>query len=139
VHLVQIDVVRVEAAQAVLDRLMHPLLRSPPLVRELAHSIPELGSEHHFVAPTLQSLADDLLGFTLRVDICRVDEVDAAVESMVDHPDACSMVLVTPGSEHHRTKTVFRDLETGTTERAKFHVGILACADAKAPKRVKGQ
>src|SRR5207302_1436383 len=111
------------AAQAVLDFLRDPAPRVALLVRVLAHRSVDLGGEDDLlplVVP-LERLADDLLGRALAVDVGGVDEVDAGVESGVDHADAVVDVAVAPWPEHHRPEAVRTDLDTSAAQRAVLH------------------
>src|SRR5205823_6930542 len=60
VHLVQVDVVGLQAAQAVLDLADDPAPRVAAHVRVLAHRAVRLRGQHDVVPPTAQGLADDL-------------------------------------------------------------------------------
>ena len=121
VGLVEVDVVGVEPAQAVLDLPHDPAAGRPAVVRVLAHRRHELGGQHDLVAPALERLADDLLRLAAGVHVGGVDEVDAAVERGVDDLDAVVVVAVAPGAEHHRPEAVAADLDPGGTERGAFH------------------
>lgn len=78
-HLVEVDVVGVQAAQAVLDGAFDPARRPPALVWVLPHREPELGRQDHAITTALERLAYDLFGLTVRVDVRGVDEVDPCV------------------------------------------------------------
>ena len=86
VDLVEVDVVGAQPAQARLARLDQVMTRQPRVVRAAAHRKPRLGRDQHTVAASLQRLADDLLRRARRVDVGRVDHVDAGVERHVDLP-----------------------------------------------------
>ncbi len=121
VDLVEVDDVRLQPTQAVLDLLLDRLARQTALVGTRPHRAPDLGREHRLLAPPLEGLADDLLRLALRVDVGRVDEVDAGVERAVDDADALLVAGVAPLAEHHRAETQRRDLETGVAEVAVVH------------------
>ena len=105
VHLVEVDPVRAEPAQAALDRLHDPTPRVAALVRVVAHDAVELRREHDVVAPAArQSLADDLLRLARGVDVRGVDEVDPRVERAVDDANRLLVVGVAPRAEHHRRR-----------------------------------
>jgi len=80
VHLVEVDVVDLHAAQAGLALGDQVVAGEAGGVRPVAHRHPRLGGQQHPVAPALDRLAHDLLGQPARIDVGRVDEVDAAVE-----------------------------------------------------------
>ena len=81
VHLVEIDVVGSEARQAGLDGAGDVPGRAAAVVFvwPFGDRETELGRQHHLVAASLQGLADDLFRFAIRIDVRRVDEVDAGV------------------------------------------------------------
>ena len=85
----------------------------------------ELGGEDDLVAPASQRLADDDLGFALRVDVGGVDEVDAGVEGTVDDLDRRIVVGLAPGAEHHGAEAERADLHTGTSKAAVVHTGTV--------------
>jgi hypothetical protein len=89
-----------------LHLLHDPAPRVAELVRIVAHRAVDLGGEHDVVALAAgERLADDLLGLTPRVDVGRIDEVDAGIQGPVDDPDALVVILVAPVAEHHRAET----------------------------------
>ena len=125
VHLVQVDVVGLQAAQAVLHLADEPAARVAAHVGVLAHLAVRLGGQHHAVAAPAQGLADDLLRLPRRVHVRGVDEVDAAVERGVDDPDALLVFGVAPRAEHHRAEAVRADLDPGSAERPHPHPSCL--------------
>jgi hypothetical protein len=62
VDLVQVDVIRAEAPQAVLDLPHDPTARVAAVVGVVAHLGVELGGEHDVLPPARQGLPQDLLG-----------------------------------------------------------------------------
>ena len=124
VGLVQVDVVGVQPAQAVLDLLHDPPPRRTPLVGVVAHGRHELGGQHHAVAPPLERLADDLLGLARRVHVGRVNEVDARIEGGVDDADAVVVVAVAPCPEHHGSQAVPAHLDPGRAQGRALHQRI---------------
>ena len=79
--------VRPEVAQATLDGPHHAVARKPLVVGTArVIRVPDLRGEHHFVAPALHGLADDLLGEAAAVVVGRVDVVAPGVAVAVDHP-----------------------------------------------------
>ncbi|HEY5294483.1 MAG TPA: hypothetical protein VIJ70_03310 [Gaiellaceae bacterium] len=115
--LVEVDPVGLQAAQAVLDLLHDPAARVPAHVRiSVVHRAVHLGREHDGVAAPFEGLADDLLRLAARVDVGRVDEVDACVERAVDDRDRLVVVGVAPGAEHHRAQAERADLDAGAAQ-----------------------
>ena len=138
VHLVQVDVVGLQAAQAVLHLADDPAARVAAHVGVLAHRAVRLGGQHHLVAAAAQGLADDLLRLPRRVHVRGVDEVDAAVQRGVDDPDAVLVIGVAPRAEHHRAEAVRAHLDPGTAERPHPHARAppwLALLRLLAPSR----
>ncbi|SNY46838.1 hypothetical protein SAMN05421748_10815 [Paractinoplanes atraurantiacus] len=116
VDLVEVDVVGAQAAQGVLDRRHDPAAGGALPVRVVAHRPAELGGDHDAVAAALQGLADDLLGFAVRVDVRRVDEVDAGVQGLVHDADGLVVVGIADAgglAEHHGAERVGADLDAG--------------------------
>ena len=122
VHLVEVDVVDLQAAQRVLDLADDPAARAARLVGVLVvHVAVELGGQEDVVAAALaglQRLADDLLGLAAGVDVGGVDDVDAGVEGAVDDRDRLVVVGVAPRAEHHRAEGQRADLDAGPAEGA---------------------
>ena len=122
VHLVEVDVVDLQAAQRVLDLADDPAARVARLVGVLVvHVAVELGGQEDVVAAALaglQRLADDLLGLAAGVDVGGVDDVDAGVEGAVDDRDRLVVVGVAPRAEHHRAEGQRADLDAGAAERS---------------------
>jgi hypothetical protein len=121
VHLVEVDVVGAQPAEAVLDGPDDPPAGVALLVGVLAHGPVELGGEHYVVAPTGEGLPDDLLGLTGRVDVRGVDEVDAGIEGPVDDADALLAGTIADAAEHHGAEAQRADLDPGGAERAIAH------------------
>jgi O-acetylserine/cysteine efflux transporter len=62
VHLVQVDVISAQAAQAGLAAGDDVVARQPGVVRAATHAHPDLGGHEHPVPAAAQDLAEDLLG-----------------------------------------------------------------------------
>jgi hypothetical protein len=120
-HLVEVDPVGAQAPQRVLDLGDDPAARDAAAVGIVTHRPPELRGQHDVVAPPLQGLADDLLGFAGGVDVRGVDEVDPGVERAVNDAGRVVVVGVAPGPEHHRAEAELRDLDACASEWAVFH------------------
>ena len=95
-HLIQVDVIRLQAAQRILDLLHDPLPGAAAVVRPVVHRHEELRREHDVVAATLQGLADDLFRHTAGVHVSGVDEVDPGIECAMDDADRVGAVVVAP-------------------------------------------
>ena len=127
VHLVEVDPVGAQPAQAVLDLPDDPAPRVAAPVGPLPHREVDLRGEHHVVAPAAQGLADDLLRLAGRVHVGGVHEIDSAVECRVDDPGAVVVVGVADRAEHHGAEAVDADLDAGAAEDAIAHVNSLGC------------
>ena len=126
VHLVEVDPVGAEAAEARVDLLHDPAARVALLVRAVAHAAVELrGQDDAVAAAARERLADYLLRLAARVDVRGVDEVDPRVERPVDDADRLVVVRVAPGAEHHRAEAERADADAGAAERAVLHPGNL--------------
>ena len=114
VQVIDIDVIGTEPAQAFLGGLHHPFARQPAAVRPLAHRIGKLGRHHPVVALVADRPADDLLGLTGIVGVCRVDEVDALLARF--RHDAARRRLVGRGAERHGADGERRNLHAASPE-----------------------
>ena len=105
VDLVEVDPIRVQAPQGVLDAADDAPPGSASAAGVLAHREADLGREHDIVPPAPgECLADDLLGLAGGVDVGGVDEVDTCVQGGVDDADRLVVVGLAPGAEHHRAE-----------------------------------
>ena len=76
--LIQIDPIRSETAQTVVDRLPH--VRRTGTLASIIDRQPELRREDHSIALSGQRAAEELLALGSTVDISGVEESDAGVE-----------------------------------------------------------
>ena len=117
VNLVEVDPVRLQSAQAVLDLANNPAARVAELVRVIPHRPVHLGRQDDVVtATTGKCLANDLLRLAARVHVCRVDEVDACVERAMDDPDAVLVIGISPLPKHHRPKAQWADPDSSAAQ-----------------------
>ena len=88
--LIEIDVVGVDAAQAVVDLREDRLARQPRAVRTEAHRVADLGRDDDLVAvgEVRKGAPDDLFARTLRVHVGGIEEVDAGFEGVLDQRPA---------------------------------------------------
>ncbi len=126
VHLVEVDVVDPQPAQAVLDGLDDPAARAAALVRILAHHIPEFRGEDHVLTAALEGAADDLLRYAAGIDVRRVDEVDPGVERAVDDAHARVPVRIAHRPEHHRPEAQARHPHARLAQHPHVHLAALA-------------
>jgi hypothetical protein len=123
VDLIEVDPVRLQASEAVLDLLDDPAARVALHVRiGVVHRPVHLGRKHDRIAAALECLTDDLLGFAARVHVGRVDEVDPRIKRAVNGGDPLVVVGISPRAEHHRAETQRTDVDAGVTELAVGHL-----------------
>jgi hypothetical protein len=121
VQLVEVDAVGIEPVEAALRSPSDPPRRGSALVWPLIHGQPELRRKHHVVPPAAQRLADDDLRFAERIDVGRVDQVDAHVEGGVDHAHRFVVVRIAHRTEVHRAQRELTDRHAGTAEIPALH------------------
>ena len=92
VHLVEIDVVGLQAFQARLDgpQHVHPCRAGP--VEVVAHRQAELGGQDDLLPQALQGIPEQGLAFPAGVDVGGIDEVDAAVQCVLHHAGGRGLV-----------------------------------------------
>ena len=96
---IKVDVVRLEAAQATVNRLHDVASRKAPVLRTLGERIEHLGREDEPVAnlPLPQPAANHPLGRPATIAVRRVEVVDARVPGVVHQGEGRFLVL--PPSE----------------------------------------
>ena len=134
VHLVQVDPIGAEPAQAVVDRPHDPAagVAAPVRVVVVADRIVELGAQHDVVATAGDRLADDLLVLAVGVHVGGVDQVDAGVERSVDDPTARGAIGVAPRAEHHRAQPEPTHVDPGAAERSRFDRSPFSTSDERS-------
>src|SRR5215469_12734044 len=102
--------------------------RQSAIVRIVAHRIEDLGCDHQAIATgpeILQSSAKDLLARSLRIHVCRVEEVDSQLKCatnewarlfFLEHPWPPFLRAV-----GHRAQAQARHLQSGTTKSDVVH------------------
>jgi hypothetical protein len=139
VQLIEVDVVQLQALQAGVQLVHQVIARLTAAVGSLAHDAGGLGGDHQFVArqaKVLDRLAEQLFGLAERIDVGRVDEIDASVDAALD--DVGNRVLAEAAhhlpeavtAEGHGTQAEFRDIESGIAQQTKFH-GDLLCRQGR--------
>ena len=85
-HLIQIDVVRLETAQAGLHFAPNVDPCGAAVIEiGVAHRQTHLGRQYDILADSLQRMTDQGFALAATVDIGGVDEVNALVQSKLDH------------------------------------------------------
>ncbi len=94
VDLVEVDVVDAQPAQAVVDLGQYGFARQTGAVRAGVHTAVDFCRQHDLVPLGVfpEDLADDLLAAAVRVNVGRVEEVDARIKGLAD--DGPGRVLV---------------------------------------------
>jgi hypothetical protein len=145
VHVVQVDVVGLQVAEAVLA-----LLDDVAAAHAAAVGVIRVGREEDLrrddepvaVAALLHHLADDRLAtsWCAAVNVRGVEEVQAGVERRVQ--DLGRLILRGPVAEHPAADAEWADFDAGPSERAVFHeflrdiLGISHRARAKTRKPI---
>ena len=127
VHLVEVDVIGLQAAQAGVARVADVARREAAVVGPLGHRAVDLRREHDLLAPASalrEPAADDRLGrartLVAAVAVGGVEEVDAVLERAV-HDDA-RVGLARQRPEVHGAETQLAHPQRGTSESAVLHV-----------------
>ena len=120
VQLIEIDPVGLEPPQAGLDRLHDIAPRRASQLAGIVHRQAEFGRQHDVLAPRPEHLSQDLLGAAfVAVDIGGVDQRDAEIERLIDHP--ARVLQIDPAAEIIGAKTDEGNLGAGMTELAFLH------------------
>jgi hypothetical protein len=129
VELIEVDVVSTEPAQAPLDCAEKMLARRSHVVRARARSEGALRGDENAIPPSLDRAAKDLLGLTRRVNIRRVEQRHASIETEVDEPSGMTDVESAEGpekfavaaTESGRAEGKRRDHQPRTAKLSMFH------------------
>jgi hypothetical protein len=100
-HLVKVDVLGVESAQARLERTSEVATRVAGPAGAFREGEMALRGEDDVFPSPLKGRTHDLLGLSGRVHVGGVEEVDAVVECPVDEADTLVVVGVARRTEHH--------------------------------------
>src|SRR5207253_4348214 len=82
VDLIEIDAIRSEAAEAILGRLEH--IVRPCTATHLIDGHAELRGDDHFTPTAPERTSEELFAVRTAIDVRRIKEVDAGVESGMD-------------------------------------------------------
>ena len=125
--LVEVDVVGVQAAQAVFDRLQNPLARPAALFGVLADLHPEFGGQHDFMAALAQRLAEEFLRLRPAIDVGGVEQGDPGVEGGVHH--GLGLGLIDAHAEVVAAQPHDADLQPRIPQPTDLHSGVLHVCD----------
>ena len=138
VQLIEIDIVRLEALQRRVDGIQDVLARHALVPTLRSHAAHAFGGKDVFVAPALQPAAHDLFGApdrrdvaAQRIDVGRVEEIDAAVGGRVE--DGVALGLVALQTEGHGAEAEAGNCEAGAAEGRVFHGGKFSPAARARP------
>ena len=133
VHLVEVDVVGAEPTKGCLNRIEDVAARRALLPRLAAHRADALGGQHHVVAsarPCRQPLPHDLLrppdraeAAAERVDVGRVEEVDAGLFGRVEDGEARRLIALE--TEGHRPHAQAGDPQSSPAQSNVLHASDL--------------
>src|SRR5580704_4056292 len=128
VHVVDVDVIDRESAEAGFAGLDEMLARGAEVVRAVAHRESGFGGDENAVAFAADGFAEDFFGEAAGVDIGSVEEIDAGFEANVDESRSFGDVAGTPGFEKFvaaakgaGAETENGNLQAGMAELSEFH------------------
>ena len=135
--LVQVDMVDLQTAEAGLHTVHNVTARSPDVIPSRADASIDLCCDDDIFprdVKVFQGLPENLFALTLRVNVCRVKEVDATVEGRLDQLVSLGLAdgadtLDEPSAvtECHGSEAESRYQETCMAECCVFHDGFLSC------------
>ena len=127
-HVVDVDVIDVEAAEAVFAGLDEMMARGAEIVGAVAHRESGFRGDEDAVALAGDGFAEDFFGEAAGVDIGGVEEIDAGFEADVDEARGFGDVAGAPGfeefvaaAERAGTETENGNLQAGMAELSEFH------------------
>jgi hypothetical protein len=124
---VEVDVVGAQTLETVLAALDDVVPAQAHVVDICAHATAHLGGQHHMVALALQCLAENFLRLAVRIDIGRIEKVDAAVDCDIHEALRCRLVEstddfpVTLGAKRHRAEAQLRYQQSRFTKLTILH------------------
>src|ERR1700733_2471534 len=118
-QLIEVDVIRLQAAQGSVDAAVNVLARQSHAVRARLHRQADLGGDDDLVSARklADRLSERVFAFAIRVKVCSVKEINAEIESLLN--EAGSFVARQyPGLPRWRTKRHHAEAHTGNLEAA---------------------
>src|SRR5262245_7587969 len=101
-HVVDVDVIDSEPPQACVTSSEQMMTRRAGVIRAFAESKGRLGRNQEVVALALYGLAENFLGKSIRVDVSRIEDVDASVKAEADEALGLLNSGGSPGLEKFR-------------------------------------
>src|SRR3984957_8040678 len=130
-NLVEVDMIRLQAAQTSLNAVHDVAARGPDVIAPRADAAVDLGRDHDMLAcdlEVLQRLSEDLFALALRINIRGIEEVDPALNRCLNQLIGSRLANGSDGFEHasavpegHGSEAQFRDQETRIAEGCVFH------------------
>src|SRR5579871_1187615 len=128
VNLIEIDVIRIQAQQAGLGFLHDIQPRESDLIGTFAHAAVDFGRNHHILALRAERFAQHGFRFARRIDIGRVEEIDAGVDGVFHQRIHVVLIQSADGledafrsAEGHCAHAKFGYEDTGIPELLIFH------------------
>lgn len=127
VGLIEVDVIRTEAAQAILAGFDDVAAGESGFVGARLEAVEDLGGQDDLLAAGAQRLAENLLGLADRIDIGGVEKIDAAVDADFDEAARLLDLHVAHrgkasfAAEGHRAETQDRNFKTAGAQESIFH------------------
>ena len=126
--LVEIHVVHLQPAQAVVNGVVDVLAREAALVQVITHHSEDLGGHDEPVTrrpEVLEGTAQDLFADTERINVGGIEEVDAGFDGLTDERPAFLFLqhpfTPLPGTVSHAAQANTRNLYSARTEIDVFH------------------
>jgi hypothetical protein len=104
-HVIDVDVINAETPQARVTGPEQVMARRADIIRTFAESKGRLGRNQELVALALYDLAQNFLGKPIRVDVRRIEDVDASVQTETDEALGLLNSSGSPGLEKFRAPT----------------------------------
>jgi hypothetical protein len=127
-HLIDIDIIRLQPAELLVDAFQQMLAGEPGLVRAINHGQAHLGRDHQFVPRRIahQCFTDDSLALAKVIGISGIEKINALVEGWLKEWCAIGLVERCPSVPTSRSSGITADsdgadFETAIAESDVFH------------------
>jgi len=141
--LVKIDVIRAQSVQTGVYRVEDVAAREPDGVGSLPGPAPYLRRNDELRARQSQitnRLPKQALGTTVRIDVCRIDEIDPGIDGLFDKRidagliDVADLLPITIAREGHGPQADLGNVKASIAEDPVFHC-LAPFADAVSARR----